>query len=128
MDYEPSSLGGLKEAQPSGKEHQPIYQAPLVREKISRTNDFQQAGDTYRKFEPSERDELIRNLVDALSVCAPVIQDKMVEHFTYADPEYGQRVAEGLAQAKASQAHLGSTAAQEGAELADSSGQSTDAY
>ncbi|MNH46606.1 hypothetical protein D3C79_1094580 [compost metagenome] len=52
----------------------------------------------------------------------------MVEHFSNADPEYGQRVAEGLAQAKASQAHLGSTSAQEGAELAGRSGQSTDAY
>lgn len=92
VDYEPSSLGGLKEAPPI-KEHQPEYHAKLVREKISRPNDFKQAGDTYRKFEDWERDDLINNLVDALKVCAPVIQEKMIENFTLADPDYGRRVA-----------------------------------
>ncbi|WP_339244054.1 catalase [Paenibacillus sp. FSL F4-0243] len=128
VNYEPSSLGGLKEAAPSGKEHQPMYNDRLVRDKISRTNDFGQAGDTYRKFEDWERDELIHNLVDALKICAPVIQTNMIEHFTKADPDYGRRVAEGLAQAKADHKHLGTSENRDGAEIAEQSGKQTDGY
>lgn len=128
VNYEPSSLGGLKEAAPSGKDHQPMYNDRLVRDKISRTNDFGQAGDTYRKFEDWERDELIHNLVDALKICAPVIQTNMIEHFTKADPDYGRRVAEGLAQAKADHKHLGTSENRDGAEIAEQSGKQTDGY
>lgn len=51
VNYEPSTLGGLQEAKKSGKDHEPHYTAKLVRQKIERTNDFQQAGETYRAFE-----------------------------------------------------------------------------
>ncbi|NEU60510.1 catalase [Paenibacillus sp. ALJ109b] len=96
VNYEPSSLGGLKEATPRGKEHEPLIEGRLVREKIERTNDFGQAGDTYRSFEDWERDELISNLVDALATCKPDIRERMISHFTQADADYGRRVAEGL--------------------------------
>ncbi len=82
------------------EDHNPTYHAKLVREKISRPNDFKQAGETYRSFEEWERDDLIKNLVNALKVCAPVVQEKMIQNFKNADPEYGQRVEDGLAQAK----------------------------
>ncbi|HZG13558.1 MAG TPA: catalase, partial [Candidatus Bathyarchaeia archaeon] len=104
VNYEPSTLGGLKEATESGKEHQPAYNDKLVRQKIDRTNDFGQAGHTYRSFEEWEREELVSNLVQALKVCRPHIQEKMVEYFTKADPEYGRRVSEGLAAANAASA------------------------
>lgn len=68
-----------------------------MREKIERTNDFGQAGDTYRAFEDWERDELISNMVDALAQCKPDIRERMISHFTQADADYGRRVAEGLA-------------------------------
>lgn len=102
VNYEPSSLGGLKEAPRSGKDHTPLYQARLIREKISRQNDFKQAGETYRNFEDWERDELISNLVGALSAAEKHIQDKMIEMFTKCDEEYGRRVAEGLKAAASS--------------------------
>ncbi|MBD0383346.1 catalase [Paenibacillus sedimenti] len=126
VNYEPSSLGGLKEAAPSGKEHEPAYNDKLVRQKIDRTNDFGQAGDTYRKFENWERDELIANLVNALKVCHPVIQRKMIEHFTNADADYGRRVAEGLASAGGQAGTSDSN--REGAAAAAKSGQRTDGY
>jgi catalase len=128
VNYEPSLLGGLKEATPAGKPHEPAYNAKLVRQTIERTNNFGQAGDTYRKFEEWEREELISNLVGVLSICAPQIQDKMLEYFTQADADYGRRVAEGLAKAKAESGHMGSKSAQEGAELAASGGRRTDGY
>jgi catalase len=96
INYEPSSLGGLKEAPKTGKDYQPQYNARLVRQKIDRTNDFKQAGETYRNFEDWEREDLINNLVNTLANAAKIIQDKMIENFTKADADYGRRVAEGL--------------------------------
>jgi catalase len=96
VNYEPSSLKGLKEAPKRGKDYEPQYNARLVRQKIERTNDFKQAGETYRNFEEWERTELITNLVNTLQPAAKHIQDKMIALFTQCDEDYGRRVAEGL--------------------------------
>jgi catalase len=128
VNYEPSSLGGLKEAEPSGKEHEPAYNAKLVRQKLDRTNDFKQAGETYRKFDEQERQELISNLVEALSVCAPVIQQKMIDHFTQADADYGRRVSEGLQHKQKNANPSGSVEAQKGAAMAEQMGKPSDSY
>jgi len=111
VNYEPSNLGGLKEAPRAGKEHTPFYSANLVRQKIDRTNEFKQAGETYRNFEDWEREELISNLSGALATCAQVIQDKMVDMFTKCDPDYGQRVADGIKKAKEMMKENGNAAA-----------------
>ncbi|MCP8970019.1 catalase [Ectobacillus ponti] len=128
VNYEPSIIGGLKEAEPNGKEHEPHYDANLVRQKIDRTNDFGQAGQTYRAFDDVERDELISNLVGALSVCRPAIQDKMIEYFTSADPDYGRRVREGLNQAPQAQSHTSTAAADQAVQDAKNMGHETDGY
>lgn len=100
INYEPSTLGGLKEAPKAGADHTPEYTGRLVRQKIDRQNNFKQAGERYRMFEDWERDELINNLVNTLAPVKKHIQDKMVEMFTQCDPQYGQRVADGLKKAK----------------------------
>lgn len=99
VNYEPSSMNNLKEAPRKGKEHTPLYNAMLVREKISRENNFKQPGETFRNFEEWEREELITNLVNTLAPARKQIQDKMVELFTQCDADYGRRVKEGLAKA-----------------------------
>lgn len=96
VNYEPSSLGGLREAIRPGADYAPRIEGQLVRRKISRENNFKQAGVQYRAFEPWERDELISNLVGALAPCTKDIQLRMVENFAKCDTEYGQRVAQGL--------------------------------
>lgn len=100
VNYEPSSLNGLKEAPRAGKDHTPRYQAALVRERIERQNNFQQAGETYRNFEDWEREDLISNLAGALVQCNKETQDKMIELFTKCDEDYGNRVAEGIREKK----------------------------
>ena len=100
MNYEPNSFAPLKEAAPSGKPHTPHVEGNLVREKISRTNDFKQAGERYRAFEPWERDELVKNMVGNLKMCKKDIQERMLRHLTAADAEYGRRVAEGIGMAQ----------------------------
>jgi catalase len=96
VNYEPSTLGGVREAERSGKDYTPHISGKLVRQPISRTDPYTQAGERYRTFEDWEREDLITNLVTNLKVCPPVIQERMVYHFTQCDPDYGRRVAEGL--------------------------------
>ncbi len=103
INYEPSTLNNIKEAPKAGKDYTPRYEANLVRQKIDRTNDFKQAGETYRNFEDWERDDLINNLVNTLATCDKRIQDKMIQNFTLADEDYGRRVAEGLRKTSKSQ-------------------------
>lgn len=50
INSEPSSLGGLTETPKAGDEYETRYNARLVRQKIDRTNDVEQAGETYRTF------------------------------------------------------------------------------
>lgn len=97
INYEPSMVGGYREA---GKEqhppHQPMYHAAAMSAPIDRPNNYGQAGHTYRSFQDWERDELIKNLSDALVICDKRIQDAMIGHFTQADKDYGRRVKEGI--------------------------------
>ncbi|WP_312092080.1 catalase [Niallia sp.] len=96
INYEPSTIGGLKEAKNPGKEHEPYVEGKLQREPISRENNFGQAGETYRRFTDFERDELISNLSSALASCRKEIQDIMIESCSKCDPDYGKRIAEGI--------------------------------
>jgi catalase len=60
-------------------------------------DDFQQAGDLYRKVMTDEdRDHLIGNIVDHLKGAQKRIQKRQTALFFKADPEYGRRVTEGL--------------------------------
>lgn len=129
INYEPSSLGGLSEADRPGAPHEPEYNAKLTRQAIDRENNFGQAGDTYRKLEDWEKDELISNLVDALSTCTDYIRETMIGYFTEADADYGRRVADGLkAMGASDDGHVGTKSANEGMEFADELGHSTDGY
>ena len=96
VNYEPNSLGGLKEAEETAPPYTPYIEGKLVRQAIERTNPYKQAGERYRAIEAWERDDLIANLVSNLSQCNREIQDRMVSHFSQCDPEYGARVAAGL--------------------------------
>jgi catalase len=129
VNYEPSVLGGLREALRTGGEHEPHYNEDLVRRKLEKTNDFGQAGHTYRSFEKWEQDELVSNLVDALKVCNPDIRNRMIEYFTNADADYGQRVTDGLAKVRQEQKdHTGSAEADQAVRKAEQAGKQADPY
>jgi catalase len=96
VNYEPSSTGGLPEAIPAGPEHRPHVEGPVGRQKIERTNDYAQAGERYRTMPDWEREDLVLNLVDLIGQCERHIQERMVEHFSRCDGEFGRRVAEGV--------------------------------
>ena len=97
VNYEPSILGGLREAEyPTHDEQGPVITGRLTRKRIPRTNDYQQAGERYQLSEQWEKDELVANLVGALEQCRRDIQERMVWHFFLCDDEWGQRVGDAL--------------------------------
>ena len=97
VNYEPSITGGLKEADyPGVDEIGPEVNGRVTRARIERTNDYQQAGERYLLSEPWEQDDLVTNLVGALSQCDRAIQERMVWHLFMCEDEYGRRVGDGL--------------------------------
>jgi catalase len=97
VNYEPSITGGLREATyPTHDEQGPEIVGRLTRKRIPRTNDYAQAGERYLLSEQWEKDDLVKNLVDALSQCDRPIQERMVWHWFMAEDELGQRVGDGL--------------------------------
>jgi catalase len=96
VNYEPSSLAGLAEAEPAGAPHEPYVEGKVARAKIERQNNFKQAGQTYCAFEEWERADLIANLVANMCNCTQQIKDRMVSMLYQCDEEYGTRLAEGL--------------------------------
>jgi catalase len=97
INYEPSSLNAPVEApKPSHDELGPEITGRLTQARIPRRNDYKQAGERYQLSEQWEKDDLIGNLVGALSQCDRHIQERMVWHFLLCDDEYGNRVGEGL--------------------------------
>jgi catalase len=97
VNYEPSITGGLTEApKPAHEAQGPVLEGRLTRARIPRTNDYEQAGERYLLSEQWERDDLVANLVDALSQCDRPIQERMVWHLFMAEDELGRRVGEGL--------------------------------
>jgi len=98
VNYEPSILGGLREADgPAHDEQGPQLSGRLTRERIERTNDYAQAGERYQLSEQWEKDDLVANLVDALSQCDRRIQERMLWHLYMVEDELGARVGEGIA-------------------------------
>ncbi|GAA4976150.1 catalase [Kineococcus glutinatus] len=97
VNYEPSITGGLKEATyPTHDEQGPVINGRLTRKRISRTNDYKQAGERYLLSDQWEKDDLVANLVGALQQCDRPIQERMVWHFLMVEDELGLRVGEGL--------------------------------
>jgi catalase len=99
VNYEPSITGGVQET-PKGEDYQaevgPEISARLTRARIERTNDYKQAGERFQLQEEWEKEELIANLVDALSQCDRPIQERMVWHFYMVEDEMGRRVGDGI--------------------------------
>jgi catalase len=62
---------------------------------------YGQAGDLYRLMSEEQKKLLTDNIVGAMRSVPSFIQDRQVEHFKRADPDYGHRVARGLTAATA---------------------------
>jgi catalase len=97
VNYEPSTMGGLAEAdRTTHNELGPVIEGRLTRARIPRTNDYQQAGERFRLMEDWERDDLVHNFVENIGQATAGVQRRMVWHCFMAEDELGQRVGDGL--------------------------------
>jgi catalase len=96
INFEPSSVAGLSEADESYREYRPFVSGQIMRAPLERENNYAQAGERFRTMPEWERDDLVNNFVTLLSQCQKHIQEKMVWHFSQCDDNYGRRVADGL--------------------------------
>jgi catalase len=96
INYEPNRFTDSPKESPEVTETTPAIQGNIGRIKISKTNDFAQAGDRYRNFSESERANLIANLANDLKNVQEHTRLLAICNFYRADEEYGSRVAEAL--------------------------------
>jgi len=97
VNYEPSITGGLREATyPTHDDQGPEITGRLTRKRIPRTDDYRQAGERFLLSEQWEQDDLVLNLVGALSQCDRPIQERMVWHFFLCEDTLGRRIGDGL--------------------------------
>ncbi|MGH7771796.1 MAG: catalase [Candidatus Binatia bacterium] len=96
VNYEPNSFDGPVE-DPSFKE--PPLQISGDADRYDHregNDDYTQAGNLFRLMKPDERKRLIENIVNAMRSVPRYIQERQLQHFFKADPEYGKGVAQGL--------------------------------
>jgi catalase len=97
VNYEPSTIaGGSPVEAPPGTPHAYRVEGDLIRKKISKTNDSQQAGEKYRSLSKMDKEHLVDNLTADLMHIDKPIQQRVIENLTKADPELGKSVATGL--------------------------------
>lgn len=97
VNYQPSNKVALKEDTQYKQSETVLKEVTITQKKITKTNDFAQAGDFYRALSKKEQDNLIKNLVGDLGqVTDKAIQKTMITYFYRADSDYGMRVATAL--------------------------------
>jgi catalase len=97
VNYQPSERASFAEDSQYKQSETTLSNVTITQKKISKTNDFAQAGDFYRALSKKDQDHLIKNLVGDLSqVKDKNIQKTMITFFYRADSNYGMRVAEAL--------------------------------
>jgi catalase len=95
-NYEPNSFGGPQE------DHRFVEVPYKVSGDAARYNhrdgndDFTQAGDLYRLMSADAKKRLVDNVAGSMKGVPERIIALQVEHFTKADKEWGQRVAEAV--------------------------------
>jgi catalase len=97
VNYEPNTLAdGIPGEAPATPTEDYSVKGTVMREKISLTNDFQQAGERYRSLGKMDQDHLVDNIADSLGKANKPIQQRMVASLKKADPELGKRIAKEL--------------------------------
>lgn len=96
VNYEPNRFGGPTET-PSAKQAEYEISGKAASVAYDQDDHYTQAGDLYRLLSEEERTRLVENIVTSMKpVEKEEIKLRQIVHFYKADPEYGQRVAEGL--------------------------------
>ena len=97
VNYQPSAQSGLKEDPAYKYSESKFVNTATVQQKISKPNDFAQAGEFYRSLSETDKEHLIKNLAaDLGQVTEKQVKLIMVGYFYRADADYGKRLATAL--------------------------------
>jgi len=97
VNYQPSSKAALAEDPQYKQSEIALSNVIITQKKISKTNDFAQAGDFYRMLSKQQQENLIKNLSGDLgAVTDKNIQKTMIGHFYQADRNFGMALAKAL--------------------------------
>jgi catalase len=95
-NYEPNSFNGPVE-DPAFRERPRTITGAVDRHNHRLNNDdFTQPGNLFRLMLPDARKRLIGNIVGTMKSVPQAIQERQIQHFLKADPDYGRGVADGL--------------------------------
>jgi catalase len=98
-NYEPNSFNGPVQTDEEHYLGLPVTGVSGHYPQVPReVDDFKQAGDLYRLQPADAQQRLVDNIAGSLAqVSRDDIIERSIEHFRKADPEYGRRIAEGVA-------------------------------
>ena len=97
VNYEPANInGGAPSGSPLGTQSTFQVEGYAIRQKISKTNDFQQVKQKYLSLSKTEKEHLIDNLIADLTSIQKVIQQRAVANLLKADQELGESVSKGF--------------------------------
>ena len=94
VNFEPNSLAhGSPSETPATPTGTYKVEGRIGHQKISLTNDFEQAGERYTSLTQTDKDHLVDNIADSLGHADQAIQDRMKANLTQADSELGRLTA-----------------------------------
>lgn len=97
VNYQPSTQSELKENNAYKYSESKFVNTATVQQKISKPNDFVQAGEFYRSLSETDKQNLIKNLVaDLGQITNKEVKATMIGYFYMADADYGKRLADAL--------------------------------
>ncbi|WP_370637494.1 catalase [Flagellimonas sp. HMM57] len=97
VNYQPSTKISVSDDEKYKYVKETLKNVTLGQQKISKTNDFSQAGDFYRSLTKKEQENLIGNLAGDLGqVKDKAIQKTMITYFYRADRDFGMKLATNL--------------------------------
>lgn len=97
VNYQPSSKAALAVDPQYKQSETTLSNVTITQKKISKTNDFDQAGDFYRTLTKQQKENLIKNLSGDLgAVTDKNIQKTMIGHFYQANRNFGMALAKAL--------------------------------
>ena len=94
--YQPNSFNGATDDYPVEEPPLRISGEAARWDHRQGNDDYTQAGDLFRLMSADKQQELINNIVTAMSDVPVEIQRRQIAHFMKADPAYGTGVAKGL--------------------------------
>lgn len=100
LNYEPNSFNGPKEDKSAAEPPLKISGDATRYDHRRGNDDYTQPGKLFRLMSDSQKQQLFDNIAAGMKDVPQFIIDRQIEHFTKADPAYGEGVRKAVSQGK----------------------------